>query len=127
MRRIRWKPTYQRVDRAAGGAVADLVARLNRFAAEADGVSHCQDLTDLHERLRALLRERVEHHQGEGLVATVRAELDTGLPLDARDGPACTACGMCDALEQRLHEWAESAEDQDAGSGVEADPWRRSA
>ncbi|HKJ76384.1 MAG TPA: hypothetical protein VKA64_04195 [Gammaproteobacteria bacterium] len=119
MRKIRWKPSYQSPDSAAGGAVADLVRRMNGFADEADRRSHCGDLSELHERLRGRIRETVERHEGAGLEARVLAELDHGLPLPARGGPACTECGMCDALEERLRAWA--AELQDRRN------WRRSA
>ena len=119
MRRIRWKPVYQRVDQGYHGALADLVNRLNAFAAEADQVAHCGDLNELFEGLRDRVRDRVERHEGGDLVKAVRTELDTGLPLAARGGPACTECGMCDALDERLRKWAEETEKK-------AD-WRRTA
>ena len=119
MRKLRWKPAYQRLDGRTGGAIADLVERLNRFADEADRVSHCGDLPELYERIRSRVREDVERQQGTMLPVVIRQELADGLPLDARGGPACTECGMCDALDERLREWAAEAE--------ERLDWRRSA
>ncbi len=114
MRPIRWKSNFSVPQPEVDQRLRRLVEALNEVAREAGGVEHCGDLPELHGRIQetvtALLRSGAADSSAlDRLGNDLQSILAQGLPLPARDGPACTDCGMCDRLAERVQDWLESA------------------
>lgn len=118
MRRLRWKGKY-----ATGVARVDeqcrsLVETFNGFVDAMGTSEHCQDMTDLAGRLAETIEGSLadaDRSQGPELYRAqqhqqVRDLAAAGLPLAARDGPACKDCALCDDLESRLTDWLDAHE-----------------
>ncbi len=100
MRRLRWKAAYATGDAGRDAAQRELVGRLNAFIDDARRVEHCQDLNDLLESLVSTSKGALS--QGKDACTAVEGVLEASLPLAAKDTPACSQCGLCDVMEERL-------------------------
>jgi hypothetical protein len=106
MRKLRWKSRYQSGDAASDAHRRQLVELLNTFVDDAHTVEHCQDLTELFERIASATETSLtENTDTATLEGELQRLLKDGLPLPARGTPACTECCMCSAIEKRLSEW----------------------
>ncbi|RMD71415.1 MAG: hypothetical protein D6819_01685 [Gammaproteobacteria bacterium] len=100
MRKLRWKSRYATGDPERDRAHREILERFNAFVDASHKVEHCQDMSDL----LAELARRIDTAlaKGEEVEDEVRRVLEASLPLDAKDTPACTHCGLCDIIEERL-------------------------
>ncbi len=107
MRRIRWKSSWATGDREKDRRTRALVDLVSMLGGELGRREHCQDMTELCDRLGEAVWSYLEgvaagsDSSGE----EIRRLLAERLPLAARSTPACRDCGLCDLLEDRVGSW----------------------
>lgn len=114
MRPIRWKSSFSVPGPDGDQGLRALVEALNDVAREAGGVEHCGDLPELYGRVQDTVIAQLRSGAADRVaVGRLREDLQKllahAMPLPARGGPACTDCGMCERLEERLNGWLDGS------------------
>jgi hypothetical protein len=110
MRRLRWKKRYLTGDERVDARNRLLVDVLSETDAELRSTEHCQDMDDLYVDLVNIAERRLttageSENPGPGSDPRLHELLETSLPLEALDTPACRDCDACEHLGDRLTRW----------------------
>lgn len=116
MQRIRWKSRYASGDPDVDRQARALVEGLNDFITEMTRLEHCRDITELHTRLGAAVADTLSQAAGQdgtevlaNLHKQVNEIIAEGLPLPAKGTPACTNCGLCNLIDERMTDWLKNS------------------